>query len=61
MEYAVNFHHLLCTFGLAFLICLVFSPCPEHGSSGHYLSVSEEYCNSEQRCLFILTEDVRAV
>lgn len=62
MEYAVNFHHLLCTFGLAFLICLVFSLCPEHGSSGHYLSVSEEYrYNSEQRCLLILTEEVHAI
>jgi len=48
MEYEVNFHHSLCTFGIAFLICLVFSLCPEHGSSGHYLSVSEEYrYNSE--------------
>lgn len=42
MKYAVNFHHLLRTFGLAFLVCLVFSFCPDRGSFGHYLSVSEE-------------------
>lgn len=62
MKYAVNFHHLLYIFGLAFLICLVFSLCPEHGSFGHYLSVSEEYrYNSEEQCLLILMEEVCAV
>lgn len=48
MKYAVSFHHLLCTFRLTFLICLVFSLCPEHGSFGHNLHVSEEKGESFQ-------------
>lgn len=48
MKYTANFHLLLCTFRVTFLICLVFSLCPEYGSFGHNLHVSEENGESFQ-------------